>query len=333
MPIAKRGRAGSRPPSSRGLRRLPLSSLRVFVAAAEWLSFSRAAHQLGVTTAAVSMQIRALEEYLRMPLFVRHGHAMQLTAEGARLLPRLRDALLELERAIDEARHDRRTGALTVSMLASFLQQWLLPRLPDLRQRFPSLDLRLHTSSLPVDFLNSDVQVAIRFGRGNWPQLHVQKMLDDWMVPVCTSQLLERHGPVSDAADLRRYQLLHSDTEPWRAWAESKGIAAAAWVDVRGATFDDSVAVIRAAETGQGLALARWSLVSGEIAAGRLTIASNRIVPMEGGYYFVCPAAYLAVEKVATFREWLIEEARTAPRPPLASDARVQSSQVRQPEP
>jgi LysR family transcriptional regulator, glycine cleavage system transcriptional activator len=320
MPVSQRARKRSRTPPPRAVRRLPLSSLRVFVAAAEQLSFSRAAHQLGVTTAAVSLQVRALEGYLGMPLFVRHGHAMQLTAEGARLLPRVRDALLELERAIDEARHDRRTGALTVSMLASFLQQWLLPRLPDFRRLFPKLDLRLHTSPLLVDFLNTDVQVAIRFGKGKWPQHHVEKILDDWMVPVCTRQLLERNGPVLDAADLKRYQLLQSDTEPWRAWVEGKGVAAAGWFNEPGSTFDDSVAVVRAAQTGQGLALARWSLVSGEIAEGRLTIASKRIVPTEWGYYLVCPASYLAVEKIVIFREWLITQAQTAPRPPLVRD-------------
>ena len=320
MPTARRVRTRSRPVPTRSVRRLPLSGLRVFVAAAERLSFSRAAQQLGVSTAAVSMQIRALEEYLRLPLFVRRGHAMQLTAEGARLLPRLRDALVELERAIDEARHDRRTGALTVSMLASFLQQWLLPRLPDFRQRFPTLDLRLHTSALLVDFLNSDVQVAIRFGNGNWPQLHVQKILDDWMVPVCTKRVLERHGPVKDAADLKRYQLLHTNTEPWRAWLENKGTVTAGWADERGSSFDDSVAVIRAAQAGQGLALARWSLVSAEIAEGRLTIASPRIVPMDWSYYFVCPASYLSAEKVATFRDWLAQQAQAAPRPVLRTD-------------
>jgi LysR family transcriptional regulator, glycine cleavage system transcriptional activator len=297
------------------MRRLPLSSLRVFVATAEQLSFSRAAHVLGVTTAAVSMQIRVLEEYLRMPLFVRRGHTIQLTREGAGLLPRLRDALVELERAIDEARHERRSGALTVSMLGSFLQQWLLPRLPDFQRRFPDLDLRLHTSAQPVDFLHSDVQVAIRFGTGGWPQLHAEQILRDWMVPVCAKQLLERLGPVADAADLSRYPLLHSNTEPWRAWRESKGTVADEWA-VRGSTFDDSVAVIRAAQAGQGLALARWSLVSGDIAEGRLVIASHKIVPMDRGYFFVCPASYLGVEKVATFRNWLVQQAQAAPRPP-----------------
>jgi len=292
-----------------------LSSLRVFVAAAEQQSFSRAANTLGVTTAAVSMQVRALEEYLRVPLFVRRGHTVQLTGEGARLLPRLRDALEDIERTIDEARHERRAGALTVSMLSSFLQQWLLPRLPDFQQRFPDLDLRLHTSATWVDFLNSDVQVAIRFGKGSWPQVHVEKLLDDWLVPVCTRWLWERFGAVAEPADLHRYELLHSNTEPWRAWVESKGTPTDEWA-VCGTTFDDSVAVIRAAQAGRGLALARWSLVSGEIAAGALVIASPKIIPMVHGYYFVCPASYLGVEKVASLREWLIRQAQSSARPP-----------------
>jgi LysR family transcriptional regulator, glycine cleavage system transcriptional activator len=302
-------------PPGRSLPRLPLSSLRVFVAAAEQLSFSGAAHTLGVTTAAVSMQVRALEEYLRMPLFVRRGHTIRLTAEGARLVPRLRDALLELERTIDEARHERRAGALTVSMLSSFLQQWLLPRLPDFQQRFPDLDLRLHTSAEWVDFLSSDVQIAIRYGNGSWPQLHVEKLLEDWLVPVCTRRLLERCGAVVSAEDLPRYELLHSNTEPWRAWVESKGSPTDEWA-MCGTTFDDSVAVIRAAQAGRGLALARWSLVAGEIAEGCLVIASRKIVPMAHGYYFVCPASYLGVEKVATFRGWLLQQAQSSARPP-----------------
>lgn len=230
------------------------------------------------------------------------------------MVPRLRHALVDLERTIDEARHERRAGGLTVSMLSSFLQQWLLPRLPDFQQRFPDLDLRLHTSAHWVDFLNSDVQVAIRFGKGGWPELHAEKLLDDWLVPVCTRRLLERFGPVADAEDLRRYELLHSNSEPWRAWIESSGAPTDEWA-VCGTTFDDSVAVIRAAQAGRGLALARWSLVSGEIAEGCLVIASAKIIPMAHGYYFVCPASYLGVEKVAAFREWLLGQAQSSARP------------------
>jgi LysR family glycine cleavage system transcriptional activator len=196
--------------------------------------------------------------------------------------------------------------------VSSFLQQWLLPRIPDFRQRHPQVELRFDTSTHFVDFVNDDVQVALRFGTGGYSPLHVEKLLDDWLVPVCTAQLLKRHGPVSTKEDLARYPLLHSKTETWDEWLDGK--ARNEW-GVRGASFDDSVAVIRAAQTGQGLALARWSLVSNDIAAGRLAIASRRIAPMDRGYFFVCPGAFLALEKVALFRAWVLEQAREAPAP------------------
>jgi LysR family transcriptional regulator, glycine cleavage system transcriptional activator len=302
-----------------GLRRLPLGSLRVFVAAAQALSFSRAAEDLGVTTAAVSMQIRALEEYLRLPLFVRRGRNVQLTGEGARLLPRIQSALSELERALDEARQDRRSGALTVSMLSSFLQQWLLPRLPDFEHRHAQVDLRIHTSVAPVDFLNSDVQLAIRLGDGKWPQLSVHRLMDDWLVPVCTPRLLERHGPVATARDLERHKLLHGKSEPWETWI--KGEDPVDWLELwaeRGSTFDDSTALLRMAQIGQGLALARWSLVCGEVAQGQLVLASRRVVKMRRGYYLVCPPAYTQLEKLVIFREWILEQAKSYAPPPGA---------------
>jgi len=309
---ATRSRAPAR--RARSIRRLPLASLRVFVAAAQALSFSQAADALGVSLAAVSMQIRALEEYLQTPLFVRRGRMLKLTAEGERLLPRIDRALSELEQAIDAVRLERRTGALTVTMLSSFLQQWLLPRLPDFQRSHPEVSLRFDTSTDLVDFVDDDVQVALRFGAGRYPPLHSEKLLDDWLVPVCTAQLLKRHGPVSTQEDLGRYPLLHSKTETWDEWLDGK--ARDQW-GVRGASFDDSVAVIRAAQGGQGLALARWSLVSIEIAAGRLVVASARITPMDRGYFFVCPGAFLSLDKVAIFRTWVFEQAKRASVPTM----------------
>jgi LysR family glycine cleavage system transcriptional activator len=292
---------------------LPLASLRVFVATAEHLSFSRAASSLGVSIGAVSMQIRALEEYLRAPLFRRRGRVVALTGEGERLLPNVRSALDSLERAIDDVRVEGRSGPLMVSMLASFLQQWLLSRLPDFNEKHPDIDLRLHTSAALVDFVKSEAHVAIRFGTGQWPQVHSEKLMDEWLVPVCSPRLFAKHGPVSTQADLKKYRLLHSTSEPWHAWAE-KPTLAVEWAP-SGATFDDSVALIRAAETGQGLVLARWSLVEQEIASGKLVIASKKIVPTDRGYYFVCPKAYCTLAKVEAFRAWLIKKAKESPRP------------------
>jgi LysR family transcriptional regulator, glycine cleavage system transcriptional activator len=313
MAGSKRASGKSRNLSAKSPRRLPLASLRVFVATAEHLSFSRAAGTLGVTIGAVSMQIRALEEYLSAPLFRRRGRVVQLTGEGERLLPKVRSSLEALERAVDEARVEGHTGPLMVSMLASFLQQWLLPRLPDFNEKHPDIDLQVHTSATLVDFLRSDVQVAIRFGTGQWPMLHAEKLLDEWLVPVCSPKLLAKHGPVATQADLKKYRLLHSTSEPWRAWSDGPTLDIE-WAP-SGATFDDSVALIRAAEASQGLVLSRWSLVEREIESGRLVVASKRIVPTDRAYYFVCPKNHCALGKVEAFRGWMMEQTRKAPRP------------------
>jgi LysR family glycine cleavage system transcriptional activator len=321
MPNVTRSKKRSSPTPAPGFRRLPLASLRVFVAAAEHPSFSHAADALGVSVAAVSMQVRALEEYLRIPLFQRRGRLAQLTEAGTHLLQRVRSGLAELERAVNEARLEQRTGPLTISMLASFLQQWLLLRLPLFNARHPQYELRIHTSDQLVDFGHSDVQAAIRFGGGDWPKLHCEKLLDDWALPVCTPQMLKQHGLLSARADLGRYRLLHEDSVAWRAWPGGTPDEAAAFFaeERRGATFDDSVSVVRAAAAGQGLALVRWSLVAQEVASGTLAIASRTIIPIKSAYYFVCPESYLALEKIATFRAWIMEEARRAPRPPVRS--------------
>lgn len=313
MAVGRRAARKTQSLGAKSPRRLPLASLRVFVATAEQLSFSRAAALLGVTIGAVSMQIRALEEYLRAPLFRRRGRIVQLTGEGERLLPKVKSSLESLERAVDEARLDGRTGPLMVSMLASFLQQWFLPRMPAFNEQHPDIDLRLHTSASLVDFLRTEVQVAIRFGTGQWPMLHAEKLLDEWLVPVCSPKLLAKHGPVATQADLKKYRLLHSTSEPWRAWSD-KPTLDIEWAPT-GATFDDSVALIRAAEAGQGLVLSRWSLVEREIESGRLAVASRKIVPTDRAYYFVCPKPYCRLEKVEAFRVWMAKQAREAPRP------------------
>jgi LysR family glycine cleavage system transcriptional activator len=313
MPTVKTPPRRARPKTTTAFRRLPLASLRVFVAVAEQLSFTRAADTLGITAGAVSMQIRSLEEYLQAPLFLRRGRVVQLTAEGARLLPRVRSGLEELERAIDEARIDRRSGPLTVTMLASFLQQWLLPRLPDFNAKYPNIALRVHTTPALVDFLHSDVQAAVRFGTGGWPQLHVEKVLDEWLVPVCTKALLAKHGPIRSQDDLKRVPLLHAKTEPWKVWPDIT-LSSEEWAP-QGASFDDSVTIVRAAQAGHGYALARWSLAAEDITAGRLVIASPTIIPAPRAYFFVCPTGYVALDKVAAFRDWLRDQARRAPRP------------------
>jgi LysR family transcriptional regulator, glycine cleavage system transcriptional activator len=284
----------------------------VFVAVAEQLQFTRAAEALGVTVSAASMQIQALERYLGEPLFRRHGRLIELTEQGARLLPKIRQGLGALQDAIDDARSIQGRGPLRISMLSSFLMQWLMPRLPAFEALHAGIELRIETSVKLVDFRTSEVHAAIRLGDGNWPGLNSEKVLDEWLVAVCHPALLAKLGPVNDPADLKRYRLLHSSTEPWSSWL--LGMPAEG-VMPPFTSIDDSAAIVRAAEAGNGLALARWSLVADDVKRGRLAIASENVTRNGRDYYFVCPAKHCALPKVVAFHTWLRTEAARQPAP------------------
>lgn len=303
--------------------RLPLNALRVFEAVASRLSFADAAEALHVTPAAVSMQIKTLEDYLQVPLFRRSGRKVELTAEGEELLPGIRRGLDELEAAMNQLRKDRKGGQLNISMLASFLQKWLLPRLPDLNARHPDVELRIHTDRANVDFSRSDFHAAIRLGAGAYKGLHTVKVMDEWLVAVASPALVAKHGMLRGGQGLENFPLLQGADEPWIHWLEVGGSPPQ---PVRGSVLDDSVSVITAAEQGLGFALVRWSLAAGELEAGRLQLASQLALPYRWSYYFVCPKSYLAMPKVATFLDWLQAAAKTFPSPPGTGTAATSSA-------
>lgn len=298
------------------IRRLPLGSLRVFVSVAEHLNFTRAAEALGVSASAASLQIRALEEYLGRSLLRRDGRQVCLTEEGAALLPRVRRALEDLEAAVDDVRAERGSGILRVSMLASFLQQWLLPRIPRFQAAHPGIKLYVHTSLEPVDFMQSDHHVAIRMGRGpRWPGLESEKLLEEWLVPVCAPSLLRKYGPIENWRDLQRYPLLHSESEPWSMWRARDAEAGAHAADAPRAQFDDSTVIVRLAARGEGLALARWSLVADEVGEGTLALACRIPIPYGYSYWFVNPRRARSLASVAAFKAWIFAEAARFPEP------------------
>lgn len=302
----------SEKPSVRSAR-LPLNAVRVFEAVAAHRSFSAAADALHVTTAAVSMQIKSLEQYLQVQLFRRNRRDVQLTDDGEALLPYVRRGLDELElgfRAVKSARE----GALVISVLGSFLQRWFMPRLPAFRDAHPKIDLQIRASPTPVDFARDDAHVAIRFGGGAWPGVHAEWLMDEWLVAVCTPGLLKRYGPLRGPGDTGEYPLLHSSSEPWDIWLTGNDEGRELW-PTTGMAFDDSVAVVHAAEQGQGLALVRWSLAADEIATGRVVLAHPHALRFARSYYFVCPESYLALPKVAAFRDWLRRVAESSPKP------------------
>jgi LysR family transcriptional regulator, glycine cleavage system transcriptional activator len=293
--------------------RLPLNALRVFEAVATRLNFSDAAEALHVTPAAVSQQIKALEDYLQTPLLLRHGRGVQLTLEGTRLLPGLRRGLDELEAALQQIRQERESGTVNVTTLSSFLQKWLTPRLADLHARHPDIDFRIHASSEMVDFARTDFHAAIRLGTGTYPGLRSEKILDEYLVAVASPAVLEKYGTIPNAGDLARLPLLHGTEIDWNSWCEGD-------VDcltrLRGAFLDDSAALLGATVEGLGYGILRWTLAAGELQAGRLVLASKQVLPYRFAYYFVCPEAYMTLPKVVALRDWLVGQAREFPLPP-----------------
>src|SRR3984885_2099954 len=237
--------------------RLPLGALRVFEAVASALNFSAAAGGLNGTPAGGSQQIKALEAYIQVPLFRRTGRRVELTDEALELLPAVRDGLERLESAMHHIKQHRRSGSLQISLLASFLQMWLLPRVRSFRRKFSDIDLRFHTSRELIDFSRTSTHVAIRFGHGNYPNLHSERLLEDWLVPVASPEILKQHGKIERGADLGRFPLLESDDEPWSVWR--KADEEVAW-NSRAPTIDDSAGLLAAAEEGLGYALASWTL-------------------------------------------------------------------------
>ena len=284
--------------------RLPLNGLRTFEAVASRLSFSSGARALNVSPAAVSSQIRALEERLDTPLFVRRGRRISLTEAGLAVLPGVQRGLAELTQAVRLLQSDRESGVLNVSMLSSFLQKWLTPRLTEFYRTYPQIDLRINADDAPVDFDQSDFHAAIRFGRGGWPGVTEQKLFDDWVLPVCNPEMLARIGPIERLEDLKQHRLLHSDDEPWSDFFR---IVGGETVTTRGPGFSDSASIVVAAEQGLGIGLARWSLVTAELAAGRLVRPVPYTAPSAFAYYFVAPPHYFGIPKVAQFRAWLEE--------------------------
>jgi len=297
-------------------RRLPpLNALRAFEAAARHLSFTRAADELNVTQAAISHQVKALEERLGLRLFKRLNRALMLTEEGQAYLPPVRDALDAIAAATERLAQRDAGGTLTVSTSPSFAALWLVRRLPRFREHNPEINVRLAASDHLTDFGREDVDLVIRYGRGRYPGLKSVRMMTEDVFPVCSPALLEGPNPLRVPADLRHHMLLHDDPvgtsnealADWRMWLLAAGVDG---VDPeRGPHFSHSNLLVQAAVDGQGVALGRSPLVAADIAAGRLVKPFDLVLPANFAYYIVCPEATAERPKIVAFRDWLLAEA------------------------
>jgi LysR family transcriptional regulator, glycine cleavage system transcriptional activator len=291
-------------------RRLPpLNAVRAFEAAARHLSFTRAAEELHVTQAAISHQIKALEERLGLRLFDRRHRALALTPAGQRYLPGVRAAFERLAAATEQLIGAEARGAVTVSMISSFATKWLLPRLGRFRTAQPDIEVRITTSTSLVDFSREDVDMAIRYGRGRWPNADAVRLVSEDIFPVCAPDLLKGPKPLKRLADLVHHTLLHVSgfQEDWQVWLTAAG---ASGIDpTRGPQFDMTLLALDAAANGLGVALGRTALVAGDLATGRLVKPFDIEMAAESAYYVVTPSRRTLPTKVIAFRDWLLQEA------------------------
>lgn len=310
--------------------RLPsLNALRVFDAAARHHSFKAAAQELHITQAAVSHQIRSLEEYLGVELFRRAGRGVQLTEAARACLPKLREGFEQLAAAVETIRHKGEESELVITAPPVFTARWLLPRLPDFSRREPKIDLRVFTSSKMVDAgaldaptLVGDLDlregssgVQIHLGAGEYAGYRSDRLFGVTCVLVASPALVGGDPPLAAPADLARHVLLHDDAidlavggDAWAKWLEAAGVAER--VDgSRGPRFSTNILSLEAAAQNLGVALALKPLVDADLASGRLVAPFPVEVKSASAYHLVCPEVVAERPNVAAFRRWLLEQA------------------------
>ena len=309
---------------ARGL--LPLNALRAFEAAARHLSFAKAAEELNVTPAAVSHQIKGLEDLLGVRLFRRANRSIWLTEAGQACLPDLREGFDHLAAGLDRVRALETRGVLTVTSPSGFAAKWLVSRLDRFRAAHPEIDVRLDASAELRSFERDGVDLAVRYGLGDYPGLDVHLLLCEEVFPVCSPALLEGPTPLARPDDLRGHTLLHDDVmmtdEPfpdWRMWLKAAGVKD---IDAdRGPRFNTGELILQAAIDGHGVALGRSVIADGDLKAGRLVKPFELTYPVSFAYYMVAPPGWRERPKVAAFGRWLLAEVGRADEGPTPQPA------------
>jgi LysR family glycine cleavage system transcriptional activator len=315
----------------RNVPRTPsLDALRIFVVAARHMSFTEAANQLNLTQSAVSHRIRGLEEELGLNLFRRLTRRLELTPQGRALAQRVGQAIGEIDRSVVQLSHADDAAPLKVTMLPSVASHWLIPRLARIRRRHPAVDVQVIADSRPLNLRAEGIDLAIRFGRPPQPGYAVTPLMGDCCFPVCAPELLEQHRPVDSIDSLFALPLLHDSAtdSDWQAWLDYFGRSDVACH--AGQSFSEAGMMIEAATVGLGVALARASLVTEQIASGALVCPLKLAVPTAFTYYLLGLPEAADRPQIASFRQLLVIEAAateafarsigTSLRPVVAAD-------------
>jgi LysR family transcriptional regulator, glycine cleavage system transcriptional activator len=305
---------------------LPFAALRTFESVARLRGFGRAAEELGVTQSAVSQHVKALEEWLGLQLLTRSTGRATPTEDGARLAQAVATGFGTIAELCHDLRDARSPNpAICLSCLPGFAVNWLFPRLINFDQRHPELPVSIITTSDVTSFEDGGANLAIRYGLGDYPGLHVEKLMAERLFPVCSPALLARQ-PLRHVSDLAQHTMLFDDladtggTPPtWEYWARELGIALPRPARTR--RFAQSNMVVQAAISGFGVALGREPLVIDALADGRLVRPFPQMVESQFAYWIVCPTEALTATPFRAIRTWLHDE--VARQPAVTVDSRV----------
>ena len=289
----------------------PLNALRAFEATARHASFTRAAAELHVTPAALSHQIRGLEDLLGLKLFHRKARAIELTAAAGLMYPGVRNGFESLRTAVEQLDRARQDRILVVSASPGLTAKWLVPRIYRFLAEHPDVDARISSGTAYANFTSDGVDVGIRLSSGVHPELHVEKLSDEWMLPLCSPRLLQGEAPLRSAHDLPRFPLIQIDlpgmVPTWDDWLRAVGIQG---VDTtRGLRLNVSDHALDAASEGTGVVLGYKLVASHDITLGRLVSPFGPELPLPGrSYYFVCARGQERRPAIKAFRDWLFAE-------------------------
>ena len=286
----------------------PLSAIRVFEAAARRMSFTRAAEELGMTQAAVSYQIKLLEERLGAQLFLRRPRELVLTEAGQRLAPRTSEAF-DILRETYSRFAEGGLDTLNINTMQTFAVQWLAPRLGTFQLRHPNIAVRLETTSRVVDFAREEVDVVVRAGFGKWPGLVATKLIAVRFTPMLSPKLAESVGGIRKHTDILKLPLLDPRDPWWLSWFKAHDLPLAELEKQTLPSMGMQALDANAAMSGLGVALLTPAYYRQELADKRLIQPFDEVMDEGSGYWLAYPEARRNVPKIRAFRDWVVEEA------------------------
>lgn len=297
-------------------RRLPpLNPLRVFEVVARTGSLTLAARELHVTQSAVSRQISVLEAYVGIDLFRRERHGVTLTRRGAEYAREVIPAVERIATATERLVRSREPGILRLRTYTTFAAKWLIPRLPDFQRSHPGIDVRISNAVPEVDFDRDEVDVAIQYGDGRWPQLSAELLFRDEIEPVCAPRFVREHRAARQPQKLLGTRLLvsHYRRQDWGDWLAANRLTDVATQAER-MSFSTSVLTWQAAVDGLGIAIGQTALLQQEFRQGLLLRPFASPLRREQGHFIVRPLVQRESREVRTFRDWVLAAA-AAERP------------------